>query len=214
MNEPPPLAVVAHELRTPLSAMLGYLSLLEHPRYQSRQQELIGSLRRSAELMAVTLTNVALSESLPVVVFEPVDLTELLEEVYRILAPVAAGKSLHLELRTAGALRVHGERALLRQVLFNLLTNALRNTETGSVELLAERENEQVEVRLRDTGRGMSAEQLEQALTCFARLPGHRQGLGLGLYVTQGLLEQHCSRLELESVPGQGTLARFRLEAC
>ena len=214
--DPPPLAAVAHELRTPLSAMLGYLSLLDHPRYQDRQAELIGNLRRSAELMAVMLTNVALSESLErglEVVFEPVPLAELLVEVGSILGPVAQGRGLELEVGPAEGLAVHGERGLLRQVLFNLVTNAIRNTEAGEVRVEVTRRGAQLELAVTDTGRGMAPEELAMACVKFARLPSHRQGLGLGLYVSAGLLELHCSRLELSSEVGKGTRAAFRLEA-
>lgn len=207
-----PIEVIAHELRTPLAGILGNLSLLEHPSYQDRHPELVRSLRRNAELMALTLANVAVSESFPEVMFEPVPLAEVLAEVDVLMRPVAEGKGLTFTVAPA-APAVHGERALLRQVLLNLVTNAVRNTETGKVEVTWRRlEDEAVRVTVADTGRGLDMLELATCSARHARLEGHRPGLGLGLYVSAGLLERHCSELVLGSQPGVGTTASFTLE--
>ncbi len=196
MSPAPPIKVIAHELRTPLAGILGNLSLLEHPRYQDRHPELIRSLRRSAELMALTLANIAMSEDPPEVQFEHVSLQELFDDVDHLIRPLAEGRQLTLTV-SPNAPRVHGEYALLRQVLLNLLTNAVRNTEAGTVALEFALSEGQVVVTVSDTGTGVKE--------------GHRQGLGLGLPVSAALLERHCSKLELASSPA-GTRASFPLE--
>jgi len=206
------LTTIAHELRSPLAAILGNLSLLEHPRYADRHPELIRSLRRNAELMALSLANVALSESLPEVRFEPVSLGELFAEVDQLIRPGAEGKGLTFTV-AEDAPAVHGELGLLRQVLLNLLTNAVRNTEAGEVSLTWVRlEGEAVRIDVADTGRGLSQAERLECCRRHARLEGHRAGLGLGLFVSAGILERHCSELVLASQPGVGTTASFTLE--
>lgn len=189
MSPAPPIKVIAHELRTPLAGILGNLSLLEHPRYQDRQPELIRSLKRSAELMALTLANIALSEDTPHVQFEHISVSELFDDVDYLMRPLIEAKELTLITNTTKA-RVHGEYTLLRQALLNLLTNAVRATHEGRISL----HEQGGTITITDTG-----------------TPNNHRGLGLGLPVTKKILEAHCSELHLTHTPN-GTTARFTLE--
>jgi signal transduction histidine kinase len=110
---------------------------------------------------------------------------------------------------------VDGEKAKLRQIFLNLLSNAVKFTDTGGevrVELSAH--GEEIRVEIIDTGIGMTADEIQIALTPFGqvdnRLERRYEGTGLGLPLAQSLVELHGGTLELDSEPGKGTTARVR----
>lgn len=209
------LTTVTHELRSPLGSIKGFARLAAQPRYgelTALREEFLLKIGRSAEIMAMTVANVALAGSLErglKPALELVELEPLFAELVELFATETTAKK--LAVTVSGGCAVRADRGLLRQVVFNLLSNAVRNTTTGGLTVQAVCSGDEVLVEVRDTGRGLSGAQLVEARRRFAYLAGQRRGIGLGLFVSEHVLKAHGSSLVLESTVGEGTRTSFRL---
>ncbi len=207
------LTTVTHELRSPLGTIKGFSRLAAQPRYgdlSPLRAEFLLKIGRSAEIMAMTVANVALAGSLErglKPALELVELEPLVLELVELFATETAAKKLDVSVSCAGC-SVRADKSLLRQVLFNLLSNAVRNTASGRVSIACDAS---FRIVVADSGKGLSSAQLAEARRRFAYLPGQRRGIGLGLYVSEHVLKAHGSSLVLESVVGEGTRASFVL---
>jgi PAS domain S-box-containing protein len=219
------LARMSHELRTPLNAMLGFAQLLEHDggtRLDALQRERLGRIR-SAGTHLLSLIDEVLdlsaveAGSLPVAL-QPIALDEAIEEVRQWLAPMAADSGLSLQVAASGAW-VHADARRLRQVLANLMSNAIKyNRRGGQVSLAARRLVVDGvpgwELSVRDTGRGLSAEQQAHLYEPFNRLGAERDGIegrGIGLMTVHHLVRLMGGRLQVNSRPGEGSEFRVWL---
>jgi two-component system, OmpR family, sensor histidine kinase BaeS len=208
------LADVAHELRHPLAVMKGRLELMQDGKVALEpeallplQDEVIRLTRLVGDLRDLSLAEVGgLSLSLA-----PVSLGELLETLMANLEPVAAAKGISLTAAAAPGLpAVQADPDRLRQVLVNLLANALQYTPAGgSVAVTASSSSEGVAVRISDTGPGIAPEELPHIFDRFYRADKSRSratgGSGLGLAIVRSLVELHGGRVTVESEPGKGT---------
>ncbi|HTL12727.1 MAG TPA: hybrid sensor histidine kinase/response regulator, partial [Bdellovibrionota bacterium] len=141
---------------------------------------------------------------------EPQDITAVLRECRDTLGILAKQKGLELKYRvTDTPTYVVGDRARLVQIFMNLLSNALKYTKKGSVELSLEQKDYALMIRVRDTGVGLRADELEQLFQKFYRgrsaLESAEQGTGLGLVIVRGLVEAHGGTISAESEEGVGT---------
>jgi signal transduction histidine kinase len=221
-----------HELRTPLQAITGFTELLRTldlpPDRRRAALEHIDAATGHVLSMADDLLDIAKIEAdaLPVSV-EPVELGGLLEEVLALLASLAAEHDVTLRLPVlAGCGAVTADRRRLRQVLINLVTNAVRyNRAGGWVEVTAadfspgtgpDCGSGAVTVAVRDSGRGIPAEMMSRLFTPFDRLGAERSaepGAGLGLVVARALTEAMGGTLQLCNAAGEGTTAEVTLPA-
>jgi signal transduction histidine kinase len=109
---------------------------------------------------------------------------------------------------------VYADGDKIEQVLLNLVENAVRYTDEGTVQITGTVTADAVEVGVRDAGPGIPADKLPQLFTKFSKLrdhPGATAGTGLGLYISKGIVDAHGGRMWAESEPGAGTEIRFRL---
>ncbi len=217
------LANMSHELRTPLSAVLSYAELIREPTSLAEENRLHAEVIETNSKALLSLINDILDLSkvragkLNVLV-EPVKPGPILEQVRALLQPKAAEKSLSLTTSFS-----NGDDALvqvdpmrLRQVLINLIGNALKFTQQGSVELRVERDGDSwLSVKIIDTGLGMTAEQVERIFMPFEQAEQTTAqrfgGTGLGLSLSQRLVELMDGELTVESQPGQGSTFTVRL---
>jgi PAS domain S-box-containing protein len=216
------LANMSHELRTPLNAVIGFAELIglqvNGPVGHDRYLEYARDIRVSGEHL-LTLINDILDLSrieAGAVELNEDDLAcaELIDSCARLIGGQAARAGLGLEVAPAGDLpAIRGDRRRLRQVLINLLSNAVKFTPKGGrIRLWAERRPDGgVALCVGDTGIGMSAEGIVEALTPFKQLDNclarRYEGAGLGLPLAKNLIELHGGRLELASDVGRGTTA-------
>lgn len=219
------LARMSHELRTPLNAMLGFAQLLEHDgaeRLDALQRERLARIRSAgAHLLSLIDEVLDLSAveagSLPVSL-QPIALDEAIEEVRQWLAPTAAERELSLRVEPSGAW-VQADARRLRQILANLMSNAIKyNRRGGQVSLGARRlvvdGAPGWELGVRDTGRGLSAEQQAHLYEPFNRLGAEREGIegrGIGLMTVHHLVRLMGGRLQLHSRFGEGSEFRVWL---
>jgi signal transduction histidine kinase len=205
------MADVAHELRTPLAILQGRLEgLLDgvYPRDETHLAELLDETRHLSRLVEDLGTLAHADAGALELRKESVDLGELIREVTAALPalprPVAVAVPADLPPVEADPLR-------LRQVLLNLLANALRHTpETGSVAVDVETRGTRILIRVRDTGSGIAPEDLPRIFERFQKGTGS-QGSGLGLAIARKLARAHGGDLTIESEVGKGTVATVSL---
>ena len=210
------LAMANHELRTPLQAILGYAEFLlddPHANLSDEQRVDLGYIQLGGRRM-LTIVN----EMLDLVRIEAnglslrrdtVDLAQVLEQVRQDVQPQAAARRLDLQMRIPENLPpLHGDGERLRQILLNLAGNAVKFTETGSVEISVAVDGELVAFRVRDTGFGIAPEALPQIFDAYHRADHGRApqvGAGLGLAIAQRLATLMGGQITVESTPGMGS---------
>jgi CheY-like chemotaxis protein/two-component sensor histidine kinase len=213
------LASVAHEIRSPLNAIYGYAQLLE----REDGKDVPGAarvIRRSAEHLAHLvegLLDIAQVEGGALTLSrEAIRFPEFLDQLIAMLELQAQAKGLALVLERPERLPeyVHADPKRLRQVLINLVANAVKFTDHGSVTLKVDYRNELATFAVIDTGIGIAPEDAERIFAPFERVggpAGERPGVGLGLAITQALVHIMGGDIRLESAPGQGSRFTVRL---
>ncbi|MEX2572575.1 MAG: GAF domain-containing sensor histidine kinase [Gemmatimonadota bacterium] len=219
------LAVMSHEFRTPMNAIIGYTDLLvaeitgplnvqqkkQLDRVRAGATHLLGLVNQVLSLARIEAggENVDVSD---------VDCTAIAAEVVDLLSPLAERQGLELRLQVPDhpeIIRTDGGK--LRQILFNLVSNAVKFTDQGWVEVDLEREGSDVIVRVSDTGIGVAPEHLEQIFVPFEQLDrdlrSSTDGTGLGLSVSRELARLLGGDLLAESEVGQGSTFALRLPA-
>jgi len=211
---------VAHELRTPLSNVRGYLEAIKDGMI-APTSEVVESLHEEAMLLnrlVDDLQELALAEAGQLkLVRQELQLTEVVEKVVHLARSKAAEKSLALQVHLPGDLPpVYADAERLSQILRNLLNNAITNTSTGGEIWIAAKVMEaQVEVCVRDTGMGIAAEHLPYVFERFYRADKSRTrltgGAGLGLAIVRQLVESHGGEVNITSQVGAGTTVTFTI---
>ena len=208
------LMTVSHELRTPLTAIQGHVAALSEgvfaePEAREMSLQVIGQeAERLSRLVGDVLDLAKLDAHRFTVLHEEVDMQSLVERAYATFGEEARRRSIDYrqEIRAAPVLLTDGDRVL--QIITNLVSNALRWTpEGGRVDVSLGSVNGDVEVDVRDTGPGVTAEERERIFRPFWSRDG--SGTGLGLAIANELALALGGRIELESIPGRGS--RFKL---
>lgn len=218
------LAVMSHELRTPLNAIVGYGELLETEvsgPLNSGQRKHLARIRASAwhllELIEKILNLSKIESGTVEFAWEAVAAGELAREAADLVRPEARGK--RLEVRVEGPeepVTVATDRARLRQILLNLLTNAVKFTGEGVVLLSYEAAEDEVRFHVRDTGPGIPRDEQEAIFQAFARTGregGRKEGTGLGLAVSRRFARLMGGDVTVESAPGEGSVFTVHLPA-
>jgi signal transduction histidine kinase len=209
------MADVSHELRTPLTVLEGNLrAALDHV-YELDDEQIANLYEQTRHLIRLVneLRELALAEAAQLPLDEaPVDLAALIEETVAVFEPLAEEKAIRLRAESAASLAlVRGDRSRLRQVLHNLLANALRHTEAaGHVTIRGTNGPGGVTVAIQDTGDGMEADQLRHVFDRFYRTDPSRSresgGSGLGLAIVKAIVEAHGGNVGVTSAGlGQGS---------
>jgi len=211
------LAVVSHDLRNPLNAMLLGLHLLERKLPEDapglRQVAMIErAARRMEHLIRDVLDAARIEAGRFAIERGPEDAAAIVSEILEVEAPLAEPKGLRLERRIAPHLPpISCDREGVLRVLANLLGNAIRLTpDGGRIEVRAEQVDGEVRFSVADTGPGIAPDQLEHLFDRYWQGRG-RGGAGLGLYIAKGIVEAHGGHLWVESEVGRGTTFSFTL---
>jgi len=217
------LSRMSHELRTPLNAVLGFTQLLQIEARQSAQSAQLAKLEhiRAAGDHLLSLINDVLDLSgLDAgeirLAMQPVDLAQLVRQSLPLLQSLASQHHVELETgRAEGIARADPTR--LRQVLINLLSNAIKyNRVGGTVRVESHSAGGEATLSVRDTGRGLSSEQVASLFEPFNRFGVESEGIegtGIGLTIVKSLVDGMGGRIEVQSSPGRGTVFAVTLPA-
>jgi signal transduction histidine kinase len=211
------LATVSHELRTPLTSIIGYADMLEHGVFGAlpeRVAEPLGHVRHSGQMLLRMINDILDFSKMEAGHFTiecyPVDLSTVIRSVAGTLRPQIYERGLELELMLAPELPlVYANSSRLEQVLTNLLANAIKFTERGTITVATTYSNERVHLSVRDTGIGIAPDDLGSLFQPFQQLDNQLTrrfgGTGLGLAISKRLVELMDGALLVTSMPGAGT---------
>ncbi|GEM_PF-4509158 len=218
------IAAMSHELRTPLNAIIGFTGVMlqgisgEITKEQQKQLGIVMDSARHLKSLIDGLIDVGRIESGWVDMHpEDVDVEGLVREVAGMMEAMASSKGVRVEVRTRGPLGTLTDRKLLKQVLVNIVGNAVKFTERGVVSIDAARERGVLVIEVRDTGRGIPAERMEDLFAPFCRIEPDqdkpREGAGIGLYLSKKIVNHLGGDICAESTYGQGSTFKVMLPA-
>jgi signal transduction histidine kinase len=216
------LAVMSHELRTPLNAVIGYTDLIdsgvggEIPEGQKTKLDRIRiSARHLLRIIDDILVYTRADSDTAGPTQEPVELSALLDETIGSIRPEAELKGLAIETRLTGSTIVDSDPERLRRVFTNLVANAVKFTEVGTIEVAIDAAPDELRMTVRDTGPGIPAEHMERIFDPFWQVDQSSTrtagGTGLGLSIVRRLVQQLGGTLDVSSEPGQGSTFTARI---
>ena len=207
------MLTITHDIKAPAGSIIGYIDLLIRLVNDRRQQFYLSNMKSSAQHLLALVTSLldyhrleAGKMDLHPVAFNP---HELLTDIYNSFLPLAEKKQLQLDFKEElpETLTLEGDPFRIRQIVENLLSNALKFTAAGGITLQAEYHGNQFMFCVSDTGCGMTASEQERIFKEFTRLSSAQgqEGFGLGLSITRKLVELLLGRIDIESAPGKGS---------
>ena len=211
------VARMSHELRTPLAAIIGYGELLAdgitgpvNDEQKRQLQRIRWSANHLLSIIDEILTLARMEAGKETVDIREVDVRELLDSVASMAAPLASAKGLEFEMHDADhEIAVKTDAVKLRQVLLNLISNAVKYTDTGHVSVATQARDGVVEFLVSDTGVGVSDEHIEKIFEPFWQVEQtttrRAGGTGLGLAVTRQFVEMLGGKIEVDSTLGEGS---------
>jgi signal transduction histidine kinase len=217
------LANVTHELRTPLNSIINYIGFVvdgDAGPLNAEQQLHLDQALHNAEKLLHLINNILDISKIEAgqmsLRFAPVNLAELISETLPQAQPALQRKPVRLLTELAPTLPpVQGDRLRLRQIILNLLSNAAKFTEAGTVQLKAYAENGSVVIQVADTGRGIEPAHLPRLFEQFTQEgladQAEHAGAGLSLPISKALVELHGGQIQVESQVGQGTVVTVKL---
>ncbi len=210
---------VSHEVKNPIFAVFGYLEALGSDKLPAEQrmryaQKGLINLERLNNLFSDLIEIAKLEYREDVIHPEIFDIQDLIDDVAEILQPNADEKGLELSWDNP-ALEVLADRSRIRQVLTNLIDNAIAYSDEGSVRCRMRRHLDKARIEVIDTGRGIPQEHLDRIFERFYRVDAARSrkmgGTGLGLSIVKQILQAHGETIHVESTKGRGTRFWFEL---
>ena len=212
---------VSHELRSPINMIIGFSEMMVNtpevygpqawpPRLRQHISQVYQSAQHLSQLIDDVLDMARIDTHRMTLNKQPTPLSDIVDEAISLVRSLFEARHLHLHVQIAPQLPLlYLDRTRIRQVLLNLLTNALRFTQTGGVTVRIYREEESVITQVSDTGPGIAPENLPALFQEFRQLEGSfyqwGRGSGLGLAISKRLIELHAGRINAESVVGQGS---------
>ena len=214
------IATMSHELRTPLNAVLGYAQLLNDNTLTEKQVDRLSRLSSAADALLHLIDDILQFSSIQTgkltITPETVDLRSTLNGAINLVRRDADLKGLDLTCNTDAlpSVRVHVDGPRLQQVLANVLSNAIKFTDTGSVAMTARLGDGRVRIAVSDTGIGIPADQIEKVFQPFERIAeSTAPGTGLGMAIVRAIIDAMGGEILIDSEPGSGTTVTIDVPA-
>jgi signal transduction histidine kinase len=215
------LGVVAHDLKTPISAVKGFIELMQHvgplnERQMHFSERALAGLQLMEQLVARLLELAWIDADRPLEPHET-DLADLIAMVVELMEDQASRRNITIDVQIDPKLgMIQAEARRLEQVFLNLLSNAVKyNREGGKVWVTVVSKKKEVQITVKDTGLGIPPEEQDSVFERFVRAQASKdskvEGTGLGLSIVKAVVEKHGGRLWLESVVGEGSSFIFIL---
>jgi len=219
------LATMSHEIRTPMNGVLGMAELLSHTRLDARQQRQVETIKSSATLLINLINDILDFSRIDAdkleLRYEVFDLELAIHEVVRCIAPQIGTKDLMIDVRYSPDIPRHliGDEHYIRQILMNLVGNAVKFTDSGQI-LIAVKGVMQgsevaIQIEVKDTGIGIPPHSREHLFEAFTQVDGSHSrrygGTGLGLAISHALIDLMCGEIGVDSEPGVGSNFWIRL---
>lgn len=212
------LLSVSHDVKTPLSSMMGYMEMWDSEERNEDKKRQLQSARNSGKHILTMLTNLLefsrLQQNSAKLLHSQFNLIELMDDIIRMFQPLTEEKSLSLkfENRASSPLYVETDYTLLKQILTNVISNAVKYTLQGGVTVRLENEGPLV-FTITDSGIGMDINEIPGMFKPFSRMqnPLKAEGSGFGMYVTKGLIDLLKGTIEVTSEKGKGTSVTIAL---
>lgn len=216
------VSIASHQLRSPITAIQGYVSLVlegDFGRLTKKMREPLERVKESARLMAKSIEdylNISrIEQGRMKYEMDTFNLTELAETVVNEYTPVAEGKDLKLVYESTGEASVCADVGKIKQVIANLVDNAIKYTPEGKVEVHTSTKKEMARIEVKDSGVGIPPDDINDLFNKFVRARGankiNTSGTGLGLYVAKQMVEAHEGNIWAES-EGKGKGSTFVVE--
>jgi two-component system, cell cycle sensor histidine kinase PleC len=218
------LANMSHELRTPLNAIIGFSEIMESgmfgPLGAAKYHEYCRDIRESGNYLLEVINDILdmskIEAGRATLDFEEVDLEAILADAIRVVATRAEAKRLTLNVEVAAALRLRADRRALKQIVLNLLANAVKFTPEGGRVIVRGRTSAgTATIAIEDNGIGIPKEALKNLGRPFeqveSQLTKRHKGSGLGLAIAKSLVELHGGAIRIRSTQGVGTIVLVRL---
>lgn len=217
------LSLIAHDLKSPFQSILGYSSIISEEFEEledTELQELVTKLHSLNKNVYRLVNNLLDWSRLQTgkIPFKPgpLNLEQVVQEIFRLLQPIAQGKGLSLKSKVKSSLKVYADEKMLTSILENLISNALKFTpERGKVYVTAIIEGHRVRVSVTDTGVGINKEDLSRLFMLDRHYTSlgtnNEKGTGLGLLLVKEMIEQHGGTITVESTPGKGSTFSFTI---
>lgn len=210
-------ADASHELRTPLTAMQTMIAVTRASKrtpddYEQVLDDFAGETKRLRNLVEDLLV-IARGDSRADVIAKPVDISLLLVDLGFVFQPLFEAKQLHFEHQIEPDLRAAGDADDIIRLFMNLLDNAIKYTETGSIHIQGALRGDRIEVSITDTGKGIEIQDLPYVFDRFYRVESSRSspGSGLGLSIAQSIVHSHQGSIVISSNIGIGTAVTVSL---
>jgi|GEM_PF-1844304 len=203
------LANMSHEIRTPLNAIVGFSQVLVDEEDRETRQEFADIIQNNNELLQRLIADVLdlskiESNSMPLI-YKDQDIPTLMKEIYSMIL-LRMHEGVELELYDCEELVMETDRNRLTQILTNLLTNAIKHTQEGSIRFGYKRSALSVEFFVQDSGEGIPEDKIDTIFSRFVQLDNWSKGVGLGLAICQGLVEQMGGNIRVTSRVGEGSV--------
>jgi signal transduction histidine kinase len=217
--------MVSHELRTPLGPIKEGVSIILDGitgEINPQQRDLLTTVRNNADRLNRLINNVLdfqkLESGRMPFNIEENDIEEVLNEAYKTMSLAAKNKNIKFELNIGSNIpKINCDRDKILQVLINLLNNAIKFTDKGSVKLQVDKDDNDIHVKIVDTGPGIKKEDIPKLFVSFQQLdiPGKRKegSSGLGLAISKEIIIKHKGKIWVESEIGKGSIFHFILPA-
>ncbi|MDR2585604.1 MAG: hybrid sensor histidine kinase/response regulator [Prevotellaceae bacterium] len=204
------LLSVSHDIKSPLNSVLGYLSLMEH-------DDRVRSMQHSSEHILTMLDNLlgfsSIEQGTLQISISDFNINDLCSKIYEMFLPLTSEKGLEFSF-DASDVRIRTDSVKLKQIVINLVSNAIKYTPSGAVSFMTSIQNNAVEIVVQDSGMGIPSDKMDRLYLPFNRIEENStaaEGSGLGLFVVRGLVDLLGGEIIVNSTLGSGTVVTVKI---
>src|SRR5574344_1385746 len=214
------LLAVSHDIKSPSGSIVGYLDLMEGEGARDKEErDFLKSMKNSAKHIRALLNNLlefsSIEQGKERINLESIDINRLALDIKSMFEPLANAKGITLNVLSDNSL-VEGDLMKIKQIVINLVSNAVKYTSSGSIVLVINYRDGNIRIKEEDTGTGIPEKNIDEIYKPFVRMESNSSmasGTGLGMYVVKGILEMLGGKIEVNSKEGEGSTFNITVPA-